>query len=241
VGPLPAVAGEARVEGAVGVVTDECEVAVVCEADRDDLAVRLERHTGRHVVAGKVEPEVSCLLAVAGEARVERAVGVEAGERPGAEVGPVFAGEADHDDLAVALDRDPVRPVLEAIERSRLLAVAGEARVERAVRVVAGDREEATLRCGADHDDLAVALERHPSRPVVEATEVGPLLAVPGEARVQRPVGVVAGEGEVVVTVKGVGTDRHDLAIGLVGGRCRAAQTEAEVSRLLAVAGERQV
>src|SRR6185295_5590438 len=114
------------------------------------------------------------LLAVAGEARIERPVGVEAGERPGSEMGPVFAGVTDHDDLAVALDRDPVRPVLGA-EESRLLTVAGEARVERSVGVVAGEREEAAVRCGANDDNLAVALERHPGRPVVEATEVGPL------------------------------------------------------------------
>src|SRR5207342_1892111 len=95
-----------------------------------------------------------------------RAVGVVAGE------GEVAAArDTDCDDLAVRLDRHPVRLVVpDAPEVGRLLPVAGEARVERAVGVVAGERE--VLACNADRDYLAIRLERHPPR-LLEATEVG--------------------------------------------------------------------
>src|SRR6185295_9761552 len=99
----------------------------------------------------------------------EGAAGCVAGER---EVAVACGGLADRDDLAVALDRDPARPV-GVPEVGLLLAVTREARVERSVRVVAGERE---VDGGAlNRDDLAVRLERHPIRPV-EAAEVGRLL-----------------------------------------------------------------
>ena len=74
----------------------------------------------------------------------------------------------NHDDLAVVLNRDPVCLVGRA-EVGCLAAVAGEARVERAVGVVARESEVAG---GAladrkewptvpNRDDLAVVLNRH--------------------------------------------------------------------------------
>src|SRR4029077_64598 len=100
-------------------------------------------------------------------------------------------------------------------------AVAGEARVQRAVRVVAGEREVGGAR-KARRDDLAVALERPPSRFVV-AGEVGRLLAVAGEARVQRSVAVVAGEGEGVTTqaVAAEAADHDELAARIERHRVR--------------------
>src|SRR6185295_52588 len=131
VGRLRAVAGEARIEQAVGVVAGELEVASAA-ADRDDPAVALDRHPVCHA------PEAGRLLAVAGEVRVERPVEVVTGER---ETG---AGGADRDDPAVRLDVHPVGLVTAPdTEVSRLLAVPGEARLERSVRVVAGERERA--------------------------------------------------------------------------------------------------
>ena len=136
--------------------------------DGDDLAV-LERHSARQVAGGT---EVSRLPAVAGEARVERAVRVEASEpEVASDVGVnAIAVAADHDDLAIALNGDPVRRVT-VPELGRLLSVVGEARVERAVGVVAGDREvvataertpEAVY---ANYDDLAVRLGAPPPWP----------------------------------------------------------------------------
>ncbi len=165
------------------------------------LPFALDRHSGRPIVA----PEVGRLPAVAGEGRVERAVRVVAGERevPGAD-------SADGDDLAVALERHRVRLTM-VPEVGRLPAVAGEGRIRRAVRVVAGEREVGAEAAGeSDRYDLAVRLDRHPARRIV-AFEVGRLLAVPGEARVERAVGVVADEREVV----GGAADRDDLAVWL--------------------------
>ena len=69
----------------------------------------------------------------------------------------------------------------------RLLAVAGEARVQRAVRVVAGQAEVADGSAparDADRDDPAVRLDRHVACPVGgPEEEVGRLHAVAGEAR----------------------------------------------------------
>ena len=92
----------------------------------------------------------------------------------------------------------PRWPTSEAAEVGGLLAVAREAGVERTVGVVAGEGEVvvAVLRRGP-RDDLAVRLQHHAVR-LVASPEVGRLLAVAGEARVERAVGVVAGEGEVV-------------------------------------------
>src|SRR6185295_3344880 len=230
VGRLPAVAGEACVERPVRAVAGEREVAEAAQAqaDRDDLAVALERHPPRPV--GGAEDEVGRLPAVPGEARVERAVGVVAGERE------VPAGRAltDCDDLAVALECHASRKV-DAAEVGRLLAIAGEARIERAVRVVAGEREVVASR-EAGRDDLAVALDRYPGRPI-EASEVGGLPAVPGEARVERPVGVVAGEPEVAANFAYC----DDLAVALERyPKCLVVEGP-EGGRLPAVAGEARV
>ncbi len=92
----------------------------------DDLPVSLNRD--RVCLVGRAE--VGCLAAVAGEARVERAVGVVAGE-------PEVAGGAlavrsawptvpNRDDLAVVLNRHSVCMLPDPSEEGRLLTVAGE-------------------------------------------------------------------------------------------------------------------
>ena len=126
---------------------------------------------------------------------------------------------ADRDDLAVALERHGVRAV-DAPEVGRLLAVARETRVERSVGVVAGEREVTGevvgVAAAANHHNLPVTLQRHPAR-LVASPEVGRLLAVAQETRVERPVGVVAGEGEVAREVVGFAgsPDRDDLPVTL--------------------------
>src|SRR5687768_10627147 len=59
------------------------------------------------------------------------------------------AADPDRDDLSVALERHPVRHV-SAPEVGRLPAVAGKARVERPVDVVAGQREVEVVSGAAD-------------------------------------------------------------------------------------------
>src|SRR6185436_9659368 len=107
-----------------------------------------------------------------------------------------IAGASDSYDLAVGLQGQPERRVEAIPEICRLLSVSGKARIERPVRVVAGEGEAVEVPDligirGANHDDLAVHLQRHPAR-VVEVPDVGRLLAVAGEARIERPVRVVA-------------------------------------------------
>ena len=92
-------------------------------------------------------PEVGRLLAVAGEARVERAVGVVAGER---EARPAPLSVLKPPTTILRRPGAPRRSPPSLARRSRSsLAVAGEARVERAVRVVAGHAGSCCRR-GAD-------------------------------------------------------------------------------------------
>ena len=84
----------------------------------------------------------------------------------------------------------------------------------------------------ANYHDLAVILERNPSRSVF-GPEVGGLLAVPGEARVERAVRVVAGEGEVV-EVASSGPYRDDFAVRLER-HVRRSKGAVKVGHLLAV------
>ena len=98
---------------------------------------------------------------------------------------------ADDDDLAVALDGDGQRFFLPqaAAHVGRDLAVDAEAAVDAAVGVEA--REDEVGERAADHDDLAVGLQRHAGAVAAEALERG--LAGDAEAGVdagrQRSVG----------------------------------------------------
>ena len=102
--------------------------------------------------------------------------------------------------------------------------------IEGAVRVVPGHREGGIIGIGcADHDDLAVRLYRHRGRLVV-APEAGRLLSVPGEARIERALGLY-GAREVGGDAPGV-SYRDDLAVIL---RChcrRAVAVATEAGRL---------
>src|SRR4029079_11981733 len=110
-------------------------------------------------------------------------------------------------------------------EVGRLLAVPGEGRVERAVRVVPGEREVAAPR--PDRDDLFAA-KRHVGG-AVHAREVGLHPAVAGEARVERAVQVVEGYEEVIVRL----SHGDDVAVRLAHDRSRGAGARAEVGSLL--------
>ena len=202
----------AGVDDAVRVGGAGCEVAGEDEVRRgpvvidetvsggDDPAVALDRDAaGLRAVA-----EVGHRLAVGGEAAIEVAVGVDAGDRKTAaeEARPVGEGPSRGDDPAVGLDRDRESEVGAAEVVG--LGAAGEVAVERAVAAVAGEREVkvavVVVPCVAGGDDLAVGLD--PDRAgLVDAAEVGLDLAVVVEAAVERAVEVVAGECEVVVAV----------------------------------------
>jgi hypothetical protein len=125
-------------------------------AGSDDLAVGLDRDCEGVPAGGAVGDE-----AARTEARVEAAVGVVARER---EVGlvPPLCGVADDDDLAVGLDRNGLRtPCIKAGQVGGDEAARTKARVEAAIGVVAGEQELSADFVAADHDDLAVRLQRH--------------------------------------------------------------------------------
>ena len=200
-------------------------------SDCDDLAVTLDSDAGRRVDVFYV----GALLAVAGEARVERPVGVVAdeGEVTGLDL-PTRS--ADHDDLAVTLERHA--PGTAEPERIQLLAVAGEARVERAVGVVADEGELAAGSMGSRRHDLAIVLKHHRLRRIL-SPKISSLLAVSGEARVERAVGVVAGDTKVVgLALPKRSANHDDLAVVL--NRNTACIGEVR-DRLIAIAREARV
>ena len=200
-------------------------------SDCDDLAVALDSDAGRRVDVFYV----GALHAVAGEARVERPVGVVAdeGEVTGLDL-PTRS--ADHDDLAVTLERHA--PGTAGPERIQLLAVAGEARVERAVGVVADEGELAAGSMGSRRHDLAIVLKHHRLRRIL-SPKISSLLAVSGEARVERAVGVVAGDSKVVgLALPKRSANHDDLAVVL--NRNTACIGEVR-DRLIAIAREARV
>ena len=89
--------------------------------------------------------------------------------------------------------------------------------VERAVRQVARERD--VLVGAAGNDDPAVGLDDDRAGVVCPRAEVGGDDAARAEARVERPVGVVADEREVAVDARGADREPggHDLAVGLNG------------------------
>ena len=183
VGRLPAVAGEARVERAVGVVAGEREVAAWA-ADATPTATILpfawiatplptsRRRSPKSVVC---MPSPEKLVSsepsgCSGRARSRRRTAC-----PTATILPSAWS---------ATSRLVASP-----EVGRLLAVAGEARVQRAVRVVAGEREVAGAVgvTGRPRRSCRPPGAPRPSAPSKPA-EVGRLLAVAGEARVEGAV-----------------------------------------------------
>ena len=158
---------------------------------RDDLSVPLECDA---VCPSKLVrlPEPAGLSTIAGEARVERAVDRVAGQGEG-RASALSGGASNRDNLAIALEHDPARTASSSGEARRLLAVTREARVEQPIWVVAGERETGPgdSGCAADDDNPPALLRCYPGSSVA-TPEVGGLLAVAREARVEQPIGVVA-------------------------------------------------
>ena len=120
---------------------------------------------------------------------------------------------ADRDDLAVALERHPVR-LVGAPEVGRLLAVAGEARVERAVRVVAGEREVAKPAPPPPQPTATILPSAWSATAFARSKLPKSVVCLPSPEKLvsSEPFGVVAGEREVAGAAA---ADRDDLAVGL--------------------------
>jgi hypothetical protein len=174
VGDGAACVPECRIERPVVVVADQSRLARTVAAlpfdapGGDDLSVTLDDNVARdsaapepRVVRGKVRRD----LAVPVEGRIERPVGVEAGERE-AVVPFLFApfvqirGSGDHD-LPVGL-KGHCRRIVAAVgaEAGSDLGIStAEGRVERPAGPVAHHDEPVVG--GSGHDDLSVGLHHH--------------------------------------------------------------------------------
>ena len=149
-----------------------------------DVAVRRGRATTTHRWLSSTSRASSAALVV----RNQRSTSQKPANAPNSAIAREVRGEhangAGRGCLTVRRVMGVARP---ASTRARLSPqIASEREIVGLVRAEADP----------DRDDLAVALERHPGRPV-GAPEVGRLPAVAGEARVERAVRVVAGEREV--------------------------------------------
>ena len=212
-----AVVAEAGVQRSVGVQADHAEVrgaaAVGAAAREHNLAVALHGHAVGLIA---VAADINHSLAVAAEAGVERAVGVQADHAEVIDAEVVGAVACD-DHLAVALHRHAVRLVVVAADIDHELTAPAYAGVGRAIGVQADHGEvvvAAAVQVVACQHNLAVALQRHAlALAVIE--DVAP--AVTAKTGVERAVGVQADHAEVgLTTVRGDAQARHhNLAVTL--------------------------
>ena len=134
-------------------------------------------------------------------------------------------GALKADDLAASLERDADRLISVAArpDRDQRLTVVTrpEARVEIAVRVIAGDRDVVAPRAAVrftDRDDLPVGVDPHGLDVLVGSAERGVDLAVVvrPKARVESAVAVEPGEPEVILSrTRRCAASHKDLATGL--------------------------
>src|SRR5215211_1916489 len=186
-------------------------IAPARPADEDDLPIRLESH-----VEGQVATrcEVGPHLAVAAEGRVERSARVVACQRESASSHP------GGNDLPRRLDSDAESDFGLSGEAGRHFAVAAERDIRRSVGVVASQGESGCASAGGD--DLAVRLDDEVVGGVVvpgrkrEVRRYFPALA---EGRIERSVGLIAGEAEFAVGRQPLSypTGNDDLPVSLEG------------------------
>ena len=232
-----AIAGEAGVQRAIAVVSHQCEVliaAIPAVPCHQNLAVGLHSDTLPGSIIG---PDSGGEYAVAGEGGVQRAVAVVT--HHGEVVVAVGAGPR-HQDLAVGLHSDAVSFVMAQSNSRGEHAVAGEAGVQRAVAVVTHqcDVFVAAVPAGSRHQDLAVGLHGDAVSSVMARTNVRREHAVARETGVQRSVGVVTHQGEIIIAAVEASPCHQDLAVGLHGHAACSVIARTNGSSKLAVARE---
>src|SRR5262249_7958375 len=162
----------------------------------------------------------------------ERAVRVVSRERDGV---VTRVDGADHDDLAVGLEREVLRfGVIRPELRGDLAArTRTEARIEAAARVVANEAEVPVTGIEGetpDHD-APVGLDREPGALVVAPREVRGEPAVTVERPVETAVGVVPSDSEVPVAAVVAVAGDDDLAVGLQRDRVAPVAAPTDVRR----------
>src|SRR5207237_732351 len=147
------------------------------------------------------------------EARIEAAVGAVAHESEGDTAGA--GGVARRDELSVRLQDERKGLVVEAADGGGDLPPGAEARIERAVGVVARERERgAAGPCGvARRDELPIGLQDERGDLVVDVAEWSDDLPARTEAPIQAAVGPVACKGEYGPASGERATRRHELPV----------------------------
>ena len=190
-------AAEGGIERAVGGVADERKVvvaAVIAVACDDDLPVRLDRDAPAPIV---IRTNVGRDFAAGAEGRVERAIGVVTHQRE--VVVRTVGGSAPDHDLPVGLDCDADPPIVTRTNGGRDLAASAEGGVERAIGVVTHQRELIdTVGGGAPDHDLPVGLDCDAQAKIVTRTNGGGDLASGAEGGVERSIGVVTHQRELI-------------------------------------------
>jgi hypothetical protein len=227
-------------------VVEERRAVGHIQGSHDDLPVGCEGDVGR-----VRRWERNGRDAARSEGGVERAGSLEAHDHH------VVVDAAGDDDLAVGLNGDRLRNVGERAEVHDDRAAGAETGVERAVGIVAHDGHvdvEAGLEVITHDDDLAVRLQRHVGRGVLERTEGRRHEPARSERQVGRTVGVVPPDAEVeVVAVREVaGGDELPVrlacervghaVVAAVRDGGRSVHAERRIERAArGVAGEREV
>ncbi len=203
---------EGRIEAAIGVIPRQGEV---CIADKwtggaryDDLAIGLK---------GEGPPGGRRHLPAAAKGWIEAAIWVISRQ-----------GRSRHDDLAVGLQGQS-KGLINTAEVGGHLAVDAEGRIEATIRVVACEREVTVARGKGPsyRDDLAVCLKPDGRRQII-AAKVSGHDTPRAEGGIERPVRVVAHEGEVAPApdCSTPGSCRHDLAVLLKRKSIRSGRAE---------------
>src|SRR4051812_44716286 len=131
----------------------------------------------------------------------------EIADEPDIRIGDAIVGRVTGEhDLAVALDGEPARNAEAAAGRVDDLAIERKCRIRAAVGVVANEREVSDGHRGryrpaggTRHEDLAIRLDAYATRDIGAAGNVSARLAGGAKARIERAVGVEAGEREIVL------------------------------------------
>ena len=211
IGEHPAIMRERGVEAAIDVVAGQCDVAVARVDLRlpghHDAAVGLQRHAEGQII---IRAHVGQHPTATAEAGIETAINVVTRQRE--IVADAVVGDAGGDDPAVGLQRQAPCRIRTAGKIGQYFATDAERHVQRAVAVVAQQREVAGLKIASaagDHDP-AIALQHCAVGSGAAGADRGDHLAAVAETGIDTAVGIQAQQREIAAVA-----GQHNAAIGL--------------------------
>ncbi len=241
IGGEQAIATEGGVQAAIGIVAHQGEIIVTDNpgiSGDQDLAIGLHRHSLGIIIAAT---DSGGEQTIAAEGGVQTAIGVVAHQ--GEIIVTADPGIPSNYDLAIGLHRHITGYIMAAADSGGEQAIAAEGGVQTAIGIVARQGEivvTASFSIPGDHDP-AIGLHRHGMGIIIVAAEIGGEQAIAAEGGVQAAIGVVAHQGEIVVTVSVSSPGGHNLAIGLQGNSKSSIIATAESGDDQAVAAEGSV